>query len=270
MAEKRNSREIAVLRVPAASIWSVEFSPDQTTLATIGLDQSVVLWDLRSRRIITKIRDSEIIPNCIAYRRDGLLVTANTNGVVSLREARSFRETKVVAATHPGVVSLAVAPQGGILALGFANGEIILVDQDSGRQRARVVGHTGSVKSLLFGCDGKVLASAGSDTAVRLWDLPSGRLLKTYSGHRSTVRALALTADGGTLATASSLGGDVILWDVSTARQLRSFTIPDHFVASLVFCRGGRTLAAGCGSFAVEGQGSIHLRDVATGASVAS
>jgi WD40 repeat protein len=267
--EKTEPREIAALRGPAESICSLAFSPDQTTLATIGRDQSLVLWDVGCRRIVAEISNSPHLPHSIAYTADGrLLVTANIDGTVSLREAASCRETKVLAAaTAAAVGSLAVAPQGGILALRFRTGEITLLDLDSGRVRARIAGHQGNVSCLVFRGDGAVFASAGADGAVRLWETASGRLLKTFSGHRCAMSSLAFSPDGKALASAGSVSGEVKLWDVSTGRQLRSFTIADRVVTSLVYSPDGRILLVACGLVTTsgQGQGTIHLWDLASG-----
>lgn len=269
-SENQDLEEITALRGPAETINSLAFSPDQRTLAVLGLDQSLVLWDVRARRIAARMRPRSYYPYCMAYSGDGqYLVTADADGVVSLRDPKSCEETRALATGHLGVSTLAVAPRGGLMALGHDHGETIgkisLLDLASGREQAEIDAHKGTVICLLFSRDGKLLISAGFDGAVKLWDTASGRLVQTLPGHRGPVAALALADDGKTLASATVAGGEVKLWDTSSALQLRSFTIPDRDVTSLVFCPGGRTLAASYGTISSTVPSSIHLWDVKTG-----
>jgi WD40 repeat protein len=55
-------REIAVLSGPAEPIYCLDFSPDGKALATLGMDESVRLWDVDARRKVADLRDEHQSP----------------------------------------------------------------------------------------------------------------------------------------------------------------------------------------------------------------
>jgi WD40 repeat protein len=77
------------------------------------------------------------------------------------------------------------------------------------------------------------------------------------------VPAAAFAPDGKTLAT-GSFDGTVKLWDCGTARERKTFRLPQGSVNAVAFSPDGKTLAAGTGAFRVPGE--VVLWDVGSGA----
>ncbi|HTU94064.1 MAG TPA: WD40 repeat domain-containing protein [Gemmataceae bacterium] len=108
-----------------------------------------------------------------------------------------------------------------------ANGEhLILWDTSTGRERRRIEVRRMGVKALTLAPDGDTLAAvirAGKGWIVRLWDTASGKELCSLDRPLS-VEDLAFSADGHLLGTVRGFQQDLLLWEVSSGKQLR--TIP--------------------------------------------
>ncbi len=91
--------------------------------------------------------------------------------------------------------------------------------------------------------------------------LPEGAVARYGSRrmrHDSLANAVAFSADSKTLASAGA-DGTVRLWEVSTGKEVRTFTIPGEQMLSVLFFKDGKTLAA------AGMTGTIHLLDAETG-----
>ena len=120
-------------------VSSVAFSPAGTTLATLGGDGPVILWDLREPAAPTRI---------------GEPLTGQSYGVSSV----------------------AFSPAGTTLATAGGDGTVILWDLREPAALTRIgeplTGHNYGVSSVAFSpADRTTLATAGGDGAVILWDL---------------------------------------------------------------------------------------------------
>jgi WD40 repeat protein len=158
---------------------------------------------------------------------------------------------------HPrGALSVAFSPDGRLLASGGGEGSIKLWDTKTGEEQATLVGHTGYVEALAFSADGNMLASGGGfgDGSVRFWDVPTATLrtvlhLAKPRGIEVSAKFLALSADNQTLAVgvrkkdaAHPLDGEVVVWDIRTAQQIRTFTDFNHFHVMVALTPDHQTL----------------------------
>jgi len=126
-----------------SEIFSVAFSPDGQTLASLSVDETVSLWDVASLHMasVQKVRR----------------LPGHFSGLYEIGPALSF------------------SPNGLILASGSRDGTVRLWDVASGRELWSLKGHSNLVTSLSFSPDGRTVASGSLDTTVRLWNVASGR-----------------------------------------------------------------------------------------------
>ena len=76
--------------------------------------------------------------------------------------------------------------------------------------------------------------------------------------HDAEVQRVAASPDGTWLASAE-VGGTIALWDMKTAKRMRTFQLENADCVALAFADDGATLAAG------GGQGRVMMWDVASG-----
>ncbi|GAA1017735.1 hypothetical protein Aple_024870 [Acrocarpospora pleiomorpha] len=162
-------------------VHGVAYSPDGSTLASIGGGSAIQLWDAATRRVIGSRSDTDRFSAYgLAFSpRGDLLATSDDRGSIRLW-------------TVPGLTAI-----GGPLNHGSSTVPLVAFDRG-----------------------GATLVTAGRDGAVRTWDVaarrPSGKPFTIPRGSS----AVALSRDGRTLATTVGESASVQLWDLSTRRRL--------------------------------------------------
>jgi len=155
-------------------VTSVAIAPDGKTLASKGLGELIVLWDLAARAERRTIRAGRSFGAPVAFSPDGkTLASAGDDHRLKLWDVATGAEVAVLKWHLKAILSAVFHPAGRLLASGDSGGTVLLWDLPSRSPIARFEGHPGKVWSLAFSPDGKTLASAGEDKAVRLWDIAS-------------------------------------------------------------------------------------------------
>ncbi len=159
------------------SIKSTAFRPDGTMLSSVGLDGSVMIWDMETRPPSAFMPRGLGPVHCVAFSPDNrLLAACNANAVVSFYDldrdcAGPWTTRRPRLCPQPAWPFLRWGDPGGRPggrqdhALGCRHG----------RKRSILDGHEDFVVALAFASDGATLASSGSGYRTRVWDLSTGR-----------------------------------------------------------------------------------------------
>ena len=240
---------------------SLVFASDGRTLAIVGEDQAVWLWDVSDRQggPVTKFRPSHSLAEAgvfVTFAPDGNALAIAGGQALALWDvsnpAHPQRLSQTLTGHHEDATSVTFAPNGRILATGSVDHTAILwdvVDKTRPRRLGQpFTGHHGSVEAVAFAPNGRTLATASSDQTVILWDvLDRGRprrVSKILADlQEEETSAVAFTPDGQALATIS--GPKVLLWDVSDpAHPSRLGQAPSsESVESFTFTSDGQILA---------------------------
>lgn len=252
----------APLRGHRGGVRSVEFSPDGQTLASSGLDGSIILWDVKNHELMTRLTSKGRRPIwSIAFDPSGKkLASGGGDGNVVLWDLATYK-AHPLPTTHTGEVrSVVFSIDGGTLVSGSRDNALIMWDVATGQQVGNPLnGHSDDVFSVAFSPDGRTLASGGVDKAVILWNAVNTQPLGTsLVGHAGSVTSVAFSPDNSTLASGSE-DHTIRLWDTTT-RQPHAQPLYGHSdsVTSIAFSPDGATLAS-----ASEDQ-TIRLWNIAT------
>ncbi len=268
-------------------LYNVSFSPDGNTLAYLRSgDKDVQLRDVNTGKMQTlKLQTFTGTIYSVAFSPDGnTLAIRGRNevllGDINTGSLRTFTGTRRVFDPHtgvttgfsPNVFSVAFSPDGNTLAIG-GNWIISLLNTNTGETIHNFTDIACRIESVAFSPDGNTLAGGGSDGIVRLWDIKTETQRQIPTGQNGDIK-VAFSPDGNTLATVPDIGGQVLLWDVNTEKQLREFTAegspPISRIFSMAFSPDGNTLATGSEDYLDLGTRSrwdwtVTLWDVNTG-----
>ena len=237
-------------------IEQVVRSPDSRTVASIGGEPAIRLFDVRSgsQRVL---EGPTRAVSLLAWAANGVLASGELGGGVRLWDVASGAARRLPG--HDGdIEGLAFSADGRQLASGDAGGAIRIWDAASAELRATLTARPRAAKVLAFSPDGRQLAAGGDGGAVQLWDLSqrSAPAMRQLIGHKRDVRQLAWSPDGMTLASCSS-DHTIRLW---RGDEVQVLTGHSNVVISVAWAPDGQRLVS------ASSDHTARLWDVTTGA----
>ena len=232
-------------------VSGVSFSPDGRLVATASSDLSARVWDVRSGRLVRRIK-LPFGPTHVRFAADGGLMVALDGGGTMIFDPRTGRPRgRIDPSAH--VSHLDGSSDGSLLVT--AGPHEVVLHKYPGGSVVRRFGVDGFAIRPGLSSDNRVVA-AGADTGLYVWDAKTGRTLARVP--EGEVQA-AVSPDGKLVA----FGGEshrIQLLSPATGRVTRTVArFPSAHVTSLQFSRDGRRLAAG------TDDGAARIWDVRSG-----
>jgi WD40 repeat protein len=241
------------LKTPSQPIRGLAFGGDHPTLAALGDDDYVRVWNAVTGDLLKTIllADRPKSVTCIAFSPDAKWIVVGEDftkaavftGKIELLDAVRGQEVRALVTHHWEVERVAISSDGRWLASCNWDRKVRVMEFPAGNQ-AREFESPSKPRCVAISPGSKVVASGGSDSTVTLWDRESGKELQRLSGQTGNVLSVAFSPDGHHLASAGG-DGSTRIWNVLTGESL--YTLSGHVgaVMSAVFSPDGKFVVSG-------------------------
>lgn len=180
-------------------ILSLDFSPDDTVLATGSSDYTARLWDTKTWQVQGNLIQCGAVVRCIRYSpsSEHLAIATDNNVQIWLPATREC-VAKFQAATGGINFSLAWTPDGTrILSSGQGN-DCTIREWDSStwlQVGEPWQGHSLAIRAIALNSNGTLVASASEDKYVHLWRLSDRQTIAIFK-HSDEVHCVTFSTDG--------------------------------------------------------------------------
>ena len=205
-------------------IWCVAFSPTDKLVATGHEDNTILLWDWTTGKLISNFRSRGDNVSSLAFSPDGKTLASglvsNKNDdnddrcTAALWDVGTGKELQRLKVGRVGARQVAFAPNGRHLLTAYDNGVVGLWDARTGTVLREFKANDEGVFQVAFSPDGQTVAAAVQDKSVRMWEVATGKERCQFNGHRDSVLSVAFSQDGRRVISGSA-DTTCLIWDVT-------------------------------------------------------
>jgi len=222
-------------------VFSVSFSPDGERIVSGSKDKSVLIWDLRTQKIVMEpLRDHTDCVNSVAYSPDGeKIVSGSDDHSALVWNARSGKRIRKLTMSNP-IHSVGFNPDSSMIASDSQDGTIRIWDSTTGQNiHSLFLGDT--PLSLAFSPNGQYLV-LGTNSGVNIWEVESWKKARDCID-KCFVRDVAVSPDSNHVAY--SRGQNVCVMDMKTGNDIAKLKGHTNKVTCLAFSPDGTWIASG-------------------------
>jgi RNA polymerase sigma factor (sigma-70 family) len=210
------------------TIAQFAIAPDGKTVATVGYDDTIGIWDLATGKTLHSLKNLTIGGGGgVAFSPDGKFLVAPQQYKVRRWDTTNWTELPAWPVKLESFGKLLFSPNGEFLACrghtrnGGNVNVVTILDAATGQELHRVEGRTNyAAPDIAFAPDGKTWAYADkSDKDIPLYASRSGKEVRRFVGHAAEARSVAFSPDGRRLASTDG-NSTLHFWDTETGKLL--------------------------------------------------
>ncbi len=266
--EAKTKPSVITLDSGKGAIYSLDFSPDGTLLASgggsvpslglpqwgFGKDNCVRLWWVGEWEKHRRLTQHSAPITTVKFSPDGqFLISGSLDKTIKVWNLQTQQLQQTLKGHRYGVKTLQVSPYNDIVLSGSEGGEVILWNLQTGRVLDRLTWEQGKIFSLALSPDGESFAVGSVASEIQVWEVYQFKPLFCLKGHTDAVRCVTFSPDGRYLASGS---GDwdctIKLWDLSAQTLKQTFYGHQWVVNALGFSSDGKYLVSGSGDKTVR------------------
>jgi len=247
--DRQGRREQLTLGQHSAETFyhSVRFSPDGQRIAAGGEDGAIRFWDAHTLKPIGEpLHGHDGIVNEIAFRRDGVLASAGSDGIVALWDTARRQRPDLLQGHLDDVNAVAFSPDLRLLASASDDHSVLVWNVAQRRRLARLL-HDEPVHTVAFSPDGHYLVTGGDDERIRLWDTASLKKPLAVSDQQgASVMSLRFSPRRPNLLASLNDKHQIQLWSLPNLKQpVKALPPQTEMGLGLAFSPDGSLLASG-------------------------
>ena len=206
-------------------IQGLAYSPDGKSLASLGSDQQVIIWDTQSgyetRRFT--INKTYVYPGPISFSADSAQLFWGDAQTVRARPVRATASPEAIYYESATVHAIDPSPDGKWLAVGDEQGKIVLHPITHPESATALASIAEGITCLRFSSDSQLLVAGTSKGTVVTLDVPSKSIIQKTKLFQFT-DSVAIDVDKHVLAAGA---------DLTTSPPITQVTLPENWVYQL-------------------------------------
>lgn len=242
------------------NVYDVEFSPDNTLLASGGLDGRVILFDTKTWRPKYSFCLADSITS-LSFSRDGNYLAAGQgvgkNCEVWIYQVASQNVVSVLHGHSWSIHDLAFFNNSKMIVTTCDDPDLLIWDvmlnKIIRRIRCRQPISPQGVFSIKLSPDGMLLASGAGKGIVQFWNISSWKEVATIQVLPESVKSLSFSPSGKFIAIGTEC--DVTIWDLIKLERVSDIQNPPGAAKGVNFSPDGKMLTTG----ALDSQGNILM-----------
>lgn len=243
---------------------AIAFAPASGRLATVGGDNTAIIWDSAFQTPELTIIGHENDVTSVAWSPDERqLASGSEDGTARIWDTETGELLSTISGHTSSVNQVAWSPDGSQLATAGKDGTVRFWNTATGDLVQTLEANGGIVWSLAWSPNGLYLATGTNDALVRVWEIESQDVVAELNGHQNFITGVAWSAEDNRLVSVDAVGVAYV-WNVAPSTAV--LNLPNRYSTELDWSADSRYLALGSGDWwAGKEPDNMSIWDIWTG-----